>query len=165
MAKYSKKILSPNLRREMLARFARAIVDLQNEEEAVAFLQDLLSKQESEMLAKRLAIADQLLAGARYFDIERELKVSAPTIARVNVWLQTSGAGYQLVHDRQKSTKSPPPRLRKRATIYNWPEFLLDEVIHGASRRQRARIEKIWSQLDTKSDLYKEMEPYLRNYV
>ena len=161
MAKYTKRArLGAQERQQLLAEFAEALVALHSTEDAAAFIQDLLTRQEAEMLAKRLAIADRLIDGRRYEDIYRELRVSAPTIARVQAWLQSSGKGFQLVRRRKPALDMRPARKRRaKVTLYNWPTRLVEDLIDAADERQRRKLEAWFSKLDEKSDLYHDLAP------
>ena len=72
----------------LFVEFAVAISSVKNSIEAANLIRDLLSEQEAIMLARRLQIARYLNDGLTYADIREEIKVSDPTISRVQTWLQ-----------------------------------------------------------------------------
>src|SRR3989344_2228694 len=107
MAKFSRiPKLSQREQEELLIGFCKALATLKTQEEAAQFLKDLLSKQEAEMLAKRIEIARLLIKGFTYENIKKALKVSYGTVARVSEWLATSGEGYRLVVSRIKEERT-----------------------------------------------------------
>jgi len=151
-------------RETLLIHFCRALAEIRKPEEAAAFIQDLLSKGEAEMLAKRLEIAHYLMAGSTYEEIKGLLSTSYGTIARVNLWLETSGEGYRLIVDRLKrynqrdeiTAQQPSWRSWKRKyPMYYWPELLLEEIIVTANRRQKDRIRETLKRLQRKDQLTK----------
>jgi len=153
MAKFSQKNkLSPELRQKALLELCQAMVVVKNLPDAAKVLGDLLSEQELDMIAKRLQIAKLLLKEMTYEDIRKELNVSQHTIARVNLWLQQSGAGYRMILEKGSDIK-PPTRLmdkgytsdpwsslKRRYPLYFWPQILIEEIVRGANERQRERL-------------------------
>src|SRR6266567_4047356 len=101
MTKYYSKLSKKEIDK-ILYQLCLAIAEIKNPNEAAELLRDLLSYKESEMIAKRLKIADLLVKDYTYQDIEETLKVSATTIARVQEWLQISGEGYKMAIARTK---------------------------------------------------------------
>lgn len=99
----SSKTYSKKERQELLIALCEALTTVKKRDEAAQFLTDLLSPQELEMLAKRLAIARYLIDGKTYDFIREILKVSHNTIARVNAWLTLSGSGFRLVIERTRN--------------------------------------------------------------
>lgn len=66
------------------------------------YIFDLFTPTERIMFAKRLAIAALLSQGLPYKVIADKLKVSTSTVARVNLWLKTSGVGYKRAVEKIK---------------------------------------------------------------
>lgn len=176
MAKFSR---IPKLSREeqekLLIGFCKALVELKTPEEAAHFLKDLLSRQEAEMLAKRIEIAKLLIKGFTYGEIQKMLKVSHGTIARVNQWLATSGEGYRLVVERVKEEKFEAQeyieelekpvswkRVKRKYPMYFWPDLLLEEFVRTAKKRQKERMRKILAQFDEKSEVFERLNLLLR---
>lgn len=160
--------LTKGEQQEIIFRFCQALTQIKKPEEAAAFITDLLSQSETEMLAKRLKIAEELLAGKGYGEIGEDLKVGPGTIARVNEWLKISGEGYRTIIKRlvkMPEIKTNKPRLSSMQRIYPqyyWPEILLQEIVATASKRKKQKLEKILSQLPVKSSLYKNLSKLLR---
>ena len=162
--------LSKNEIDKILYQLCLAIAEIKDANEAAELLRDLLSYGESEMIAKRLKIAELLMAGHTYQDVIGKLKVSATTIARVHEWLQISGEGYQKAIKR---TKGKIPKqdasgvdyenwstLKKKFPAYYWPEILLENIVANSNKKQKAKILSVINKLDKakeKSKLYKRL--------
>lgn len=151
MAKFSKAHRLPkDKKQKVLLELCAALVMVKKLQEAAKLLGDLLSDQEIEMVGKRLQIAKLLLNDKTYEEIMEDIKVSAPTIARVNLWLQQAGEGFRMVMQRGLSKKDmkvpewmPLPyesEMARRFPLYHWPQSLLAEIIRAANNRQRKRM-------------------------
>lgn len=177
MAKFSRTSkLSSKEQEDLLVGFCRSLVELKTPEEAAQFLKDLLSKQEAEMLAKRIEIARLLIRGLTYERIQQLLKVSYGTVARVSQWLATSGEGYRLVVSRVKPEKSKQEKIdedlmspiswrniKRRHAMYFWPDLILEEFVQSAKKKQKERMRKILSQFDAKSAVFSRLQSLLKN--
>lgn len=163
--------LSKDETNKLLYKLCVAISETKDPNEAAELLRDLLSYQESEMIAKRLKIAELLTFDRTYGDIEETLKVSATTIARVQEWLQISGEGYQkaIMRTQKKFPEQDSgdidfknwSTLKKKFPAYYWPEILLENIIASANKKQRAQINAVIGKLDKskeKSELYKKLK-------
>lgn len=176
MAKFRRiSKLSPQEQEVLLIGFCKALVELKTPEEAAQFLKDLLSKQEAEMLAKRIEIARLLIKGFTYAEIQRLLRVSHGTVARVSQWLATSGEGYRLVVSRVKPEKTLEQEsvedlenpvswrnIKRRHAMYFWPDLILEEFIRSAKKGQKERMRKILGQFDRKSEVFDKLDSLLR---
>lgn len=153
---------------KILYKLCLAICSTKDTREAAEFIRDLLSHQEAEMIAKRLMIAELILSGESYGDINRKLKVSNGTIARVQEWLKISGDGYRKVIKRTKDIRfskvnngksiSEWNSIKKRYPIYFWPQLLLEELIKNSNDRQRKHIRVVMKEIGKskkKSELFK----------
>lgn len=80
----------------------RAVLSLQNEEEAYSFLEDLCTIHELQLMAQRLAVAKLLRQGLPFHRIAQETGASTTTISRVNRSLQYGLDGYRLVLEKQE---------------------------------------------------------------
>ena len=147
-----------------------ALVAAQSLSDAALFLQDLLTKSEIKILAKRLRIAKLLLAGMTYEQIEEELHVSHGTVAKIAAWLAERGDGFRKIIDKlpqQKKVKhwseySDWDKFKRRYSLYFWPELLLEEVVKSANQKQKERIKDVLEKLEEKSELHKKIEKLLR---
>lgn len=169
MAKYSaKNKLAQAKQQELLVNLCQALVVIRNPEEAANILKDLLSPQELEMLAKRLQIAKMLLEDKTYAEIQSDLKVSRSKIARVSVWLATSGDGFRLVarrtpslkaeHRKRSKESSSWGQFKKRHPVHFWPEEAVKEVLKTAAKTRKKRTLQVLAEANKKPRLYEELE-------
>lgn len=176
MAKFSRFSKLSSVEQEtLLIGFCKALVALKTPEEAAQFLKDLLSKQEAEMLAKRIEIARYLIRGEKYNAIQKSLKVSNGTIARVSQWLATSGQGYRMIVSRVQPERSEAQEfikelekpfswrsLKRKYPSYFWPDILLEEFVKGAKKQQKERMRTILSQFNRKSEVFEKLNLLLK---
>lgn len=171
MAKFSyKSKLTKEEKEEFLMDLCDAISSIKNSREAAQFLRDLLSPQEAEMLAKRVKIAELLLADWSYARIMDYLKVGEGTIARVSEWLKLTGDGYRLIILRlkekrgkriTKDSKIPKEGIEKIEEIYParfWPQLLIKGLIKHTKAKNKEKILELLEELNLKPQLYKKIE-------
>lgn len=79
----------------------RALLSLNNEKEANAFLRDLLTHEEIEEFGNRWRVAQMLSLKKTYVEIENETGMSSTTIARIGKWLEKGMNGYKLAIKRK----------------------------------------------------------------
>lgn len=72
-----------------------SIAELNRRDEVKAFFKDLLSESEAIMLARRIKIAQRLLQGRSYEEIQKELRTSRATVATIHRWLVGGFQGYE----------------------------------------------------------------------
>lgn len=158
------------LQEELLQNFCEALLCLHTTQEALQFLTDLLTKQETTTLAKRIQIAKLLLEGKEYRAIEEKLRVSHGTIAKVAAWLTDSGEGFRLITERapkQQTEKQLPieplgwANLKRRYPVMFWPQLLMEDIVRNAKKKERERIQKAIEKLDHKSKLYRQLNRIL----
>lgn len=87
--------MKPEVLRKIETLFIECVSRCEKPSVAADFLEDLLTKTEKVMIAKRIAIALMLLKQEDVRDISETLKVSFPTIYRVKTWLSYKGAGFR----------------------------------------------------------------------
>ncbi len=80
----------------------QTILSLKNEEEAKAYLRDLLSERDLRELAMRWEVAKKLDAGVSMSEIQDEYKQSYTTITKINRWLKEGCGGYKMMIERFK---------------------------------------------------------------
>lgn len=172
MAKFSRRQkLNKDKNQELLTDLCEAIAITRSSTEAAELLTDLLGKQELEMISKRLRIAEMLLEDFGYKDIQRELQTSAPTISRVQAWLQNAGDGYRKIIEKTKSRRdsrgenSKPLKLRgmkKKYPLYFLALIMLEYWVKNSTRKEKIEMGKILSKVNEKSKVYKELELLLK---
>lgn len=150
MAKYSRhQRLTTNKRQEIILLLCNCIKSINSDQDAAAFLADLLTPQELDMLAKRLLVAKRLLENHSYNQIRTELKVGFSTIGRIATWLFISGKGF-----RNALAKIPPSskkpnidyesqNIKRRFSQYYWPELLIEKIIKESDQKHKAKIYSI----------------------
>jgi TrpR-related protein YerC/YecD len=164
MSRISLRFLSVQDRGRLLTQFAEAIGIIKNPIEAAYFIKDIFSEQEVIMLARRLQIANLLLEGNTYEQIQDLLSAGHSTISKVHYWLSVYGDGYRLVlkklpKDVSESFEENPWRQFKRKyPMYFWPQELLKEIIKSANKRQKDRLRKVLSGLSEKTKLIRSLE-------
>lgn len=166
MAKFRKN-LSKTEQEKLFIEFAQALGSLKSTVEMAEFIRDLLSEQETVMLARRLQIAKLLSAGQTYQKIREQIKVSYATIARVQTWLQLYGNGYRRVLERTQ--KNPPSqknlglkKIKKSYPMYFWPQLLIEEIIKKSSEREKNRLRNILSEVKEKTGINKQLYELLK---
>ena len=154
----------------LLQDFCDALANLRTPQEVLPFLTDLLTKAELVILIKRLQIARLLLEGKDYRTIEKGLRVSHGTIAKIAAWLADSGEGFRLVAERVKkrapqnfSSREPSEwdKLKRKYPSMFWPQLILEEVVRNANNREKERFRKAMGTLDRKSAFYRRFDKLL----
>jgi TrpR-related protein YerC/YecD len=94
-----------------------ALLRLETEDEAAAFLRDLCTLGELHDLAQRWAVVRRLDAGEHYASISRETGASTATITRIASWLNHGEGGYRAALERLAAARKngiPYPAGRER---------------------------------------------------
>ena len=84
-------------------RLVKAIMQLKNEEECYAFLEDLCTVKEILDMGQRLTVAVMLSEKKNYQKIAEESGASTATISRVNKCYMYGSGGYKTVIERMKN--------------------------------------------------------------
>ena len=84
----------------------RAIVDIKNEEECKAFLEDLCTIKELQDISQRLSVAKMLDEGKNYQEISKATGASTATISRVKKCLVWGSGGYRTALERAKGEEA-----------------------------------------------------------
>jgi len=153
--------LTSKERKELMVNLCCALSVLKSSSEVADALIDLLTPKEVETIAKRLKIAEYLVRGKGYEYIRDMLKVGYSTIARVNTWLNISGAGFKVIFSRQKQRKPPPTdeekydpfswyNLKRRYSTHFWPQLLIEEIIKTSDDGQKRKIASAFEKLQLK---------------
>lgn len=172
MGKYSaSKRLSKREQEELFIDFAKALSSVRSSLEAANFIRDLLSEAEVIMLARRLQVARLLMNGNTYEDIQKIMRVSNTTVAKVQTWLNLYGEGYRTIVERTKNRNVSKEtevlswsKMKKKYPMYFWPELLLKEIVSSANKRERERLMKVVGALKEKTHLSKELIKILSAY-
>ncbi|MGI6635347.1 MAG: YerC/YecD family TrpR-related protein [Christensenellales bacterium] len=88
-------------------QFLRAVLTLQNEQEALLFFQDVCTIKELNDMAKRLEAARMLSQGNNYREVTQATGMSTATISRVNRCLVYGEGGYRAALSRLNPEDTP----------------------------------------------------------
>jgi TrpR-related protein YerC/YecD len=102
MSRYDYRSLSPAQRRQFLDRLSEVITTFDEPKQVRFFLERLLTESEVVMLARRLQVAELLVSGRTYEQIQRQLGVGMSTIQSVDRWLTDAAHEYRLIREEQK---------------------------------------------------------------
>lgn len=162
--------LSQKEQEQLILEFCEAMLSLKNLHEIVNFLKDIFTKQEIEMVSKRLKIARLLLEGKTYEEIKNDLKVSYGTISRINVWLKVSGEGYRTVVARTRTKgdytlaneiREMDLAYKRRYPMFFWPDLLYERITKNLTQRQKEEVKKALQAAESKEDLYQLLDKLL----
>lgn len=87
---------------DQIADLARAMLALDNMDEAYRFFEDIFTIHELQAVAQRLAVARLLQKKVTYQEIAERTGASTATISRVNRCLTYGADGYNTVLDRME---------------------------------------------------------------
>ncbi|MBR5224543.1 MAG: TrpR-like protein YerC/YecD [Clostridia bacterium] len=90
-------MITDNMNQEQMMQLIRAVLALENEEEALAFFEDIFTIRELQSVAQRLSVAQLLSKKVTYQEIAETTGASTATISRVNHSLSYGAGGYQKV--------------------------------------------------------------------
>ncbi len=138
MSQVSRRYLNPKVEQQIFDTFVESFTSLSSAQKSSDFLYDLLSPVEQIMLGKRLAIAYMLMENYSQRDIADTLKVSQPTVTKVNASLKT-GAGYRTIisHMLQKE---------KIVAFFNKLEEKLDHLLPPKGSNWSQHYKRTYSQ-------------------
>ena len=122
MAQISKKSLDRDIEEAVSDLFLKSLSEVDDRTEIAFLLQDLLTSTEKSIISKRLAVAFMLRRGFDHRTIANVLKVSTPTVWRMNEKLKQKGSGMRILFNRLEADPK-------------WGEFLgrLEATIDHAS--------------------------------
>ena len=92
-------MFTPKIRNEQTDLLVRALLALDNEEDAYRFLEDVCTIAELHSISQRIEVAALLRQGVTYQRIAAETGASSATISRVNRALTYGADGYNRVLD------------------------------------------------------------------
>ena len=90
---------------DQIADLARAMLELDNMDEAYRFFEDICTINEIHAIAQRLQVAKLLSEKRTYAEIEALTKASTATISRINKCLVYGADGYRRVLERLKENE------------------------------------------------------------
>lgn len=87
MSRFNEKQIPYAEQDRLVMMLSEVLEKLKKRKRIFNFLKDLLNRQERLMTVRRLLIAEMLVDGKTYEQIQKKLKTGASTIARVERWL------------------------------------------------------------------------------
>jgi uncharacterized protein YerC len=132
MTKISRKKLDPEIFGEYINNLWSAFTLMDSKDHIRLLFKDLLTHTEYKMFAKRLEVARRLIENQTYECIEKDLKVTPGTIAKINNILNNNGQGLIHAHhkllymenkllkeqrEHQKNLENPFRRKAQRHTV------------------------------------------------
>lgn len=114
MARFNYRKLAPEKRRAFLDRLADIIVSLRQKDQVRFFLNRLLTESEVVMLMRRWEVAEMLVSGLTYEQIQRKLGAGTSTIGGVDRWLTDAAYEYQVIREDQKRAAKANARRKQR---------------------------------------------------
>lgn len=143
---------------------------LKNLPEAASFITDLLTSDEVKFISKRLRIAKLLLSDWKYRDIEKSLKVSQSTVAKVASWLKEKGEGF-----RKTISKIPERRRLKHWSEEEgwekfkrshpgsfWPELMMKDWENNAIKNENKKLKLTLEDLGSKDVVHHRLDEQFR---
>ena len=95
-------MFEPKVKSEQTDLLMKAVLQLQTEEDAYRFFEDICTIAEVKSMAQRIEVATMLRKGVTYQEIARETGASSATISRVNRALLYGADGYRRVLDEME---------------------------------------------------------------
>jgi len=158
MAKFNPSKLSQLKEREILDEFFGVITSLESVDEVKKFFIDLLNKQETIMLARRLMVAKLLDRGFTYDEVSKIMKMGKNTVANVARWFNHGNEGYKIALKRieelenkalrkenkkiNESTILSPGYIKKKYALYFWPENVVKELMEKSEENSKKKIKR-----------------------
>lgn len=93
-------MLDERIKNEQIDDLVRAMIELDETEEAYCFFEDIFTIHELQAVAQRLAVARLLRRKVTYQEIADKTGASTATISRVNRCLSYGAGGYQHMLDK-----------------------------------------------------------------
>ena len=98
-------MFEPKVRNRQTDKLMKAVISLDNEEDAYRFFEDLCTIPEIRSISQRLEVAELLRRKETYQKIADETGASSATISRVNRALNYGADGYHRVLDRMEKSE------------------------------------------------------------
>lgn len=96
MARYNANRVPYTKQEEFTNTFCKVVCGLKTKSAVRDFFKDLLNRHERLMLVRRLLVAELLLEGKTYREIQNQMQMGPSTIARIDRWLHFGRGGYKL---------------------------------------------------------------------
>jgi len=136
MPHISKRLVEPEVEKQILESFTSLIKDLNTFHDTDKFLSSVLSDTEKLMIAKRITAAFLLRHNIESKKIQELLKLTPSTVFRLKLWVQTHQEGFDIIFDkleRQRRSKITKEIFYK----------LLDYAIKASARKMPNPFKKL----------------------
>lgn len=101
-------MFAPKVKNQQTDLLMKAVLELENEEDAYRFFEDICTIAELKSIAQRLEVAILLRKHVTYQEIARQTGASSATISRVNRALSYGADGYIRVLDAMQADHQLP---------------------------------------------------------
>ncbi len=158
MAKFHPTRLTDIKEKEILDEFFRVVASLESIDEVKKFFIDLLNKQETVMLARRLMVARLLDRGFIQEDVSKIMKMGKATVVNVARWLNYGNEGYKIALKRieelesialkkenkriNESTTLSSEHIKKKYALYFWPEDVVNKLMEKSEEISKRGAKK-----------------------
>lgn len=158
MAKFNSLKLSSLKEKEILDEFFGVITSLESIDEVKKFFIDLLNKQETIMLARRLMVAKLLNRGFTYDEVSGIMKMGKNTVANVARWFNYGNEGYKIALKRIEELENKafkkenkrideltilsPEYIKKKYASYFWPENAVKELMEKSEEISKKKTKR-----------------------
>ena len=141
MSKVSRLALRKEVLEAIQQIFLESFAEVKDRKELAELLNELLSPQERLMMAKRVACALLLYKGREYLEIQNLLKLSSPTIARINSVVRYKDGALVALVKKIVSRQTKEVSKEEFIDLFDTPKKgdLLGSVIRSAKRRRKIR--------------------------
>lgn len=141
--------------------------------EAATFITDLLTSDEVKFISKRLRIAKLLLSDWKYRDIEKRLKVSQSTVAKVASWLKEKGEGFRKVISKIPTRKRIKhwseedgwDKFKRSHPGSFWPELMMKDWENDSIKDENKKLKQTLETLGSKDAVHHRLDEQLREEV
>lgn len=90
---------------QAVEKLYRAVLTLKNCEECSLFFEDICTIQELETIAQRLEVAENLVSGKSYQEVNKLTGASTATISRVGKCINYGAGGYKMAIERMNEVE------------------------------------------------------------
>ena len=139
MSKVSRLALRKEVLEAIQQIFLESFAEVKDRKELAELLNELLSPQERLMMAKRVACALLLYKGREYLEIQNLLKLSSPTIARINSVVRYKDGALVALVKKIVSRQTKEVSKEEFIDLFDTPKSgdFLGSVLRSAKRRRK----------------------------
>lgn len=154
--------LTPEEKENLLFDLINAFSSTKNPVESALLLNDLLTENEIENLARRLRIGKLLVAGATHEEIVRQLSCSYATVAKVATWLGNSGEGLRKIIKRLPKRRKMPKFKKIPGVGYGLPQMIISLATEALSKKERKQLNDFIEKIHGKTSLDRDFKEKIK---